>query len=221
MGEVFKTENLPNLSDSERVFRCPRCEKFYHHPDSIRKHCRKVHKILVLNCRHCFIVFLTPEEKTKHINDVHGTMVSPSSSPEKSSTENHRPSITDVATSPDVHNRSFPQNSSFYQCPKCVRTYSIAKSLRKHCRIAHSQLSICFCKLCTVVFTSTRDKEEHVSKVHSDSIEISSRDAADAEPVSNHSSSPEEFNGFSTPTKELEKSSKDVVSIRRRLALSP
>ena len=225
---VVKTENVPNLSDSEKVFRCPRCDKFYHHPDSIRKHCRKVHKILVLNCRHCFIVFLTTEEKTKHINDVHGTTSSsssPSSSPEKS-TENQRFLVTDVRTvkSVDEYDQISSEKSSFYQCPKCVRTYTIAKSLRKHCRFAHGQLSICFCTLCSVVFTSTTDKEDHISKVHSGSSETSSRDTIEiASPdnvETNHPSSPDEFNGFTTPTKEIEQG-KDVVTIRRRLALSP
>ena len=64
-------EGVPELSDAEKFFRCPKCDKSYQHPDSIRKHCRKAHKIFVINCRHCFIVFLTAEEKAEHFALVH------------------------------------------------------------------------------------------------------------------------------------------------------
>ena len=38
-----------------------------------------------------------------------------------------------------------------YKCPKCPKTYNIAKSLRKHCRKNHNKLSICFCHHCPKV----------------------------------------------------------------------
>ena len=51
-----------------------------------------------------------------------------------------------------------------YQCPKCPKIYAIAKSLRKHCRKVHDELSICFCSTCTNVFTNHQDRDHHVSE---------------------------------------------------------
>ena len=50
-----------------------------------------------------------------------------------------------------------------YQCPKCPKIYAIAKSLRKHCRKVHDELSICFCSSCTNVFVSHEERDHHVS----------------------------------------------------------
>ena len=50
-----------------------------------------------------------------------------------------------------------------YQCPKCPKIYAIAKSLRKHCRKVHDELSICFCSTCTKVFVSHDVRDSHVS----------------------------------------------------------
>ena len=42
-------------------------------------------------------------------------------------------------------------DEAVYRCPKCPKTYNIAKSLRKHCRKNHNKLSICFCHHCPKV----------------------------------------------------------------------
>ena len=50
-----------------------------------------------------------------------------------------------------------------YQCPKCPKIYAIGKSLRKHCRKVHDELSICFCASCTTVFVSHDERDRHVA----------------------------------------------------------
>ena len=56
-------------------------------------------------------------------------------------TKNGSPSGTSGANTSDA----------VYKCPKCPKTYNIAKSLRKHCRKNHNKLSICFCHHCPKV----------------------------------------------------------------------
>jgi len=53
-----------------------------------------------------------------------------------------------------------------YKCPKCPKTYNIAKSLRKHCRKNHNKLSICFCHHCPKVFVTVSQRDAHVDKTH-------------------------------------------------------
>jgi len=57
-------------------------------------------------------------------------------------------------------------SDAVYKCPKCPKTYNIAKSLRKHCRKNHNKLSICFCHHCPKVFTTVSQRDAHVDKTH-------------------------------------------------------
>ena len=136
-------------------------------------------------------------------------------SPEKTSAENSAifstpaeptPSVNpvDVVTSHDASSST----TSTYKCPKCEKTYSIAKSLRNHCRVAHDLLAISFCQVCDEVFVNQLDKDAH-SLTHQ----------TDAKTSPNSPSSPEEFYGFVTPTKEMEKA-KELLSVKRKLSLS-
>lgn len=234
----------PVMKDGEKVFQCPLCEKFYHHPDSIRKHCRLIHNLLVINCRHCFIVFLNAEDKARHVA-LHHPIKSPSGSPTtsaqpspvKPTTMVMPPKISTVQHSypgGEPLQRSNPtigrvwslnvasdasSDESLYQCPRCERNYAILKSLRKHCRLVHDQLSVCACRFCKAIFTSQDSKEQHMASVHGENKGGKNFEAEDEgqelivvvqHPAGKESapvqpSSPEEFYGFQTPTKDIEK----------------
>ena len=97
-------------------------------------------------------------------------------------------------------------STSLYKCPKCEKSYSIAKSLRNHCRMSHDLISIAFCKICDAVFVNQEANEEH-QLTHT---------TTTTTPKS--PSSPEEFYGFTTPTKDVEKA-KELLSIKRKLSL--
>lgn len=101
--------------------------------------------------------------------------------------------------------------ASHYKCPKCDRAYSIAKSLRKHCRLFHNLISLTFCKLCDQVFPSLGEKDDHVMNDHSSESMLTDPVTLPYSP-----SSPEEFYGFTTPTKELE----ELSTVKRKLSLS-
>jgi hypothetical protein len=94
------------------------------------------------------------------------------------------------------------------------------------------QLSICFCTFCNAVFESQAEKEKHLLKFHNNNANneedeevveeshlgvcnLESENSATTQP-----SSPEEFHGFTTPTKEMEQAKDCVAKVRRSLSLS-
>jgi hypothetical protein len=96
------------------------------------------------------------------------------------------------------------------------------------------QLSICFCTFCNAVFESQAEKEKHLLKFHNNNddnneeeeenvVEESLLGVSNLESensVTTQPSSPEEFHGFTTPTKEMEQTKDSVARVRRSLSLS-
>lgn len=135
------------------TYHCPRCPKTYNVTDSLRKHAKSVHNLTVLFCRDCVMTFTDGTLKAKHMTDVHGKDSS---------------NITSSSQERSINVRPIIKKEDMFQCPKCSRSYNIAKSLRKHCRKNHDKLSICFCRACTKVFTSVAKRDRHQEIEHPD-----------------------------------------------------
>ena len=182
--------------ESGPIYKCPHCPKGYDITDSLRKHAKNAHNVALGFCRDCQLVFLSHEEKTDHVNNVHGqldvstqnlstptnSITSPSNDTQKrqtsilkylspSSSEDtvlEKDTSSASSTTPVIIGMSKSGYGEVsiddaYQCPKCPKIYAIGKSLRKHCRKVHDELSICFCSSCTTVFVTHEERDRHVS----------------------------------------------------------
>ena len=115
--------------------------------DGLRKHARMCHNLSIMSCPDCTMVFTDINSRNIHMSKGHhvtGSLL------KNSAGSLLKPEVT---TSGIVNTTATTTTLEdlVYQCPKCSKGYSIAKSLRKHCRINHNKLSICFCHYCPKV----------------------------------------------------------------------
>ena len=124
-------------------YQCPKCPQSFYMIDGLRKHARMTHNLgNIMSCPDCTMVFTDINSRNLHMTKGHGSCVGVGSLLKTSSTSLLKPEVTASGSNLE---------ESVYQCPKCSKGYSIAKSLRKHCRINHNKLSICFCHYCSKV----------------------------------------------------------------------
>merc|ERR1712223_1238156 len=97
-------------------------------------------------------------------------------------------------------------SDAVYKCPKCRKTYNIAKSLRKHCRKNHNKLSICFCHHCPKVFVTVTQRDAHVDKTHPNKLSPNPKE-------STSSNSPPAHLATSTVTKVTSPPIKTTISV--------
>lgn len=91
-------------------------------------------------CPKCYKIFGNSETLAKHAKFFHNLKLNE----DKKLNENSLLKMNNGA-------ENVKQEEAVYKCPKCPKTYEISKSLRKHCRKNHNQLSICFCQHCPKV----------------------------------------------------------------------
>ena len=132
-----------DLDTSNNWYQCPHCALKYLMVNDLKKHARINHNVEIMTCPNCPMVFTDINSRNVHV------------------------SSHDVDRN-DIGNKilkSIDNFESMYHCPKCMKSYNIAKSLRKHCRHQHG-LTICFCKPCHMVFTTIFQKNQHEMIMH-------------------------------------------------------
>ena len=168
MPQMSTTATPPSSSSSTNKYHCPQCTQSFYMVDGLRKHARMSHNLSIMSCPDCTKVFTDMNSRNIHMSKGHsnnhnhqnnmvngghsGSLLknltgTPATKSSLLKSETSSTMMMASTSSPVTSNAE----ESVYQCPKCSKGYSIAKSLRKHCRINHNKLSICFCHNCPKV----------------------------------------------------------------------
>ena len=154
--------------EEEAPYACPECPaKSYANPDSLRKHAKAVHDMVLAYCRECRLAFKTAKAKDAHMAKAHGEVkpaaavlpAAPAAKPQ----EQPQPSSRKRKLSSEVDDQEAGDGGE-YLCPKCPRRYGLQASLRKHCFRQHNHLVIKICRSCPQVFKNQRAYEVHTKK---------------------------------------------------------
>ena len=143
-------QDLIEHRSETHMYNCLDCDKEYKLTDSLRNHIRMHHNsnVNMTCCKFCDKVFYDTRLKSGHVSTMHADC-----------------------------SGTVETEKSLYKCPKCSKGYNIAKSLRKHCRVNHNNLSICFCDYCLEVFVSSVQRDAHQDKEHPSNKNSSSKSA--------------------------------------------
>ena len=167
MSKSTPSANSSSSSNNTK-YHCPQCTQSFYMVDGLRKHARMSHNLSIMSCPDCTKVFTDMNSRNIHMSKGHsnnhnhqnnmvngghsGSLLknltgTPATKSSLLKSETSSTMMMASTSSPVTSNAE----ESVYQCPKCSKGYSIAKSLRKHCRINHNKLSICFCHNCPKV----------------------------------------------------------------------
>ena len=167
MSKSTSSANSSSSSNNTK-YHCPQCTQSFYMVDGLRKHARMSHNLSIMSCPDCTKVFTDMNSRNIHMSKGHsnnhnhqnnmvngghsGSLLknltgTPATKSSLLKSETSSTMMMASTSSPVTSNAE----ESVYQCPKCSKGYSIAKSLRKHCRINHNKLSICFCHNCPKV----------------------------------------------------------------------
>lgn len=147
-------ELLEHIVDNH-PFTCPACHRPYKVLDSLRKHCKIMHENLyVAVCKICVLVFTDPESKQSHQRRVHKQSNGPDS------VVVAKPRVTNGHSTPVGRSSSTDSTELCFQCPFCDKSYYVADSLRKHCKVIHDKVCVS-CGYCYLSFKSIDDRKVH------------------------------------------------------------
>ena len=169
----LNTSSSAASSASADKYRCPQCTQSFYMIDGLRKHARMSHNLSIMSCPDCTMVFTDLTSRNIHMSQGHhhhhegphhrvstsagnGSLLKINTSGNGVGAPGGNVTPTSASLLKSEVSAVTNEADFVYQCPKCSKGYSIAKSLRKHCRINHNKLSICFChhcpKVCTIFF---------------------------------------------------------------------
>lgn len=140
--------------NDKACWHCPRCTQAFASSDSLTKHAKFFHNLQVKFCTECYLTFEDASGKSSHDLQYHDQGSSNSLLRLTKTTPMKRRSSSHIQLASPTHSGSSTEQETtdaIYKCPKCPKSYSIGKSLRKHCRKNHNKLSICFCQHCPKV----------------------------------------------------------------------